>query len=362
VDASAPKIRSLRATPVNVPLARPHPTASGVVGSAPLVLVDLETDQGLTGHAYVFCYTLIALKPIADLIESLQPLIQGDAVAPLALASKLQVRFRLLGPQGFTGIVMAAIDMAAWDVLARSAGLSLSRLLGGEEKPIPAYHSLGMAGPDGASREAAESTELGFRCVKFKVGYPHVEQDRAVIRAARGAAGEDLQVMVDYNQSLSVPEAIRRVQLLEEEALVWVEEPTRADDFAGHARIAAECRTPIQIGENLWGPHDLAKSLSVGASDFVMLDVMKIGGITEWLHAIGQTEAAGLPVSSHLFPELSAQLLAVCSQAHWLEYQDWAAPILQRPLEVKDGFAIPQKEVGCGIAWDENAVQRYRLR
>ena len=100
MDTSPPKIRSLRATPVNVPLARPHPTASGMVGSAPLVLVDLETDQGLTGHAYVFCYTPIALKPIADLMEALLPLIQGDAVAPLALASKLQGRFMLLGPKG----------------------------------------------------------------------------------------------------------------------------------------------------------------------------------------------------------------------------------------------------------------------
>ena len=252
--------------------------------------------------------------------------------------------------------------MAAWDVLAKSAGLSLSRLLGAEEKPIPAYHSLGMAGPEGAAQEAAESIGLGFRCVKFKVGYPHVEQDRAVIRAALRAAGEDLQVMVDYNQSLSVPEAIRRVQLLEEEALVWVEEPTRADDFAGHARIAAECRTPIQIGENLWGPHELTKSLSACASDFVMLDVMKIGGITGWLRAASQAVAAGLPVSSHLFPELSAQLLAVCSQSHWLEYQDWAAPILQRPLELKDGFALPQTEAGCGLAWDKDAVELYRLR
>jgi mandelate racemase len=361
VDASAQKIRSLRATPVNVPLARPHPTAGGVAESAPLVLLDLETDQGLTGQAYVFCYTPIALKPIADLMESLQPLIQGDAFAPLTLASKLQGRFRLLGSQGFTGMAMAAIDMAAWDILARSAGLSLSRFLGGEEKPIPAYHSLGMRGPEGAAQEAAESIGLGFRCVKFKVGYPHVEQDRAVIRAARRATGEDLQVMVDYNQSLSVPEAIRRVRLLEEEALVWVEEPTRADDFAGHARIAAECHTPIQIGENLWGPHDLAKSLSAGASDFVMLDVMKIGGVTGWLRAAGQAEAAGLPVSSHLFPELSAQLLAVCSQAHWLEYQDWAAPILHRPLELKDGFALPQTEAGCGLAWDKDAVEPYRL-
>jgi mandelate racemase len=362
VDSSSPRVRSLRATPVNVPLARAHPTAGGVVESAPLVLLDLETEQEVTGHAYVFCYTPIALKPVADLMLSLQPLIQGDAVAPLALTSKLQGRFRLLGPQGFTGIAMAAIDMAAWDVLAKSAGLSLSRLLGGEEKPIPAYHSLGMAGPEGAEGEAAESIGLGFRCVKFKVGYPHVEQDREVIRAARRAAGEDLQVMVDYNQSLSVPEAIRRVQLLEEEALVWVEEPTRADDFAGHARIAAECRTPIQIGENLWGPHDLAKSLSAGASDLVMLDVMKIGGITGWLRSIGQADAAGLPVSSHLFPELSAQLLAISPQAHWLEYQDWAVPILQRPLELRDGFALPQTEAGCGLAWDKDAVEHYRLR
>ena len=362
MDASPPKIRRLRATPVNVPLARPHPTASGVVGSAPLVLVDLETDQGLAGHAYVFCYTPIALKPIADLVEALQPLIQGDAIAPLALASKLQGRFRLLGPQGFTGIAMAAVDMAAWDVLAKSAGLSLTRLLGGEEKPVPAYYSLGMAGPDAAAQEAIKSRQLGFRCLKYKVGYPRVEQDRAVIQAARGASGNDLQVMVDYNQSLSVPEAIGRIGFLEEEALVWVEEPTRADDFAGHARIAAACRTPIQLGENLWGPHDLTKCLSAGASDFVMLDVMKIGGITGWLRAVSQAEAAGLPVSSHLFPELSVQLLAASPQAHWLEYQDWAAPILQQPLELKDGFALPQQEAGCGIAWDQDAVERYRLR
>ncbi len=126
---------------------------------------DLETDQGPAGHSYVFCYTPIALKPIAELIEALQPVIQGDSIASLVLAQKLQGRFRLIGPQGFTGIAMAA-----WDVLAKSAGLSLTRLLGSEEKPVPAYHSLGMAGPDGAAQEAAESTELGFRCVKFKVG------------------------------------------------------------------------------------------------------------------------------------------------------------------------------------------------
>jgi mandelate racemase len=168
----------------------------------------------------------------------------------------------------------------------------------GGRKTHPRLITAGTAGPDAAAGEATKSIELGFRCVKFKVGYSHVEQDRAVIRATRGAAGEYLRVMADYNQSLSVPEAIRRVQLL-----VWVEDPTRTDDFAGRARIAAECRTPIQIGENFWGPHDLTKCLAagglgLGASDFMMLDVMKIGGITGWLRTASQTEAAGLPVNS----------------------------------------------------------------
>jgi mandelate racemase len=149
VDASLPKIRRLGATPVKVPLARPHPTASRLASSAPLVLMDLETDQGLTGHAYVFCYIPIALKPIAELIEALQPLIQADAVAPLVLAQKLQGRFRLLRSEGFAGVAMAAIDMAAWDVLAKSAGVSLTRLLGGEEKPVRPITALAWPGRTG---------------------------------------------------------------------------------------------------------------------------------------------------------------------------------------------------------------------
>ncbi len=134
---------------MNVPLARPHPTASGVVESAPLVLLDLETDLGLVGRSYVFCYTPIALRPIADLVEALRSLIQGDPVAPLVLAQKLQARFRLLGPQGFTGIAMAGIDMAAWDVLAKSAGLSLTRLLGGQENQSPPTTALVWLGRRG---------------------------------------------------------------------------------------------------------------------------------------------------------------------------------------------------------------------
>jgi mandelate racemase len=352
-------IRGLRVRPVDVPLSRPHPTAGGIVSSAPLVLIDLMTNEGVVGSSYVFCYTALAVLPLARLTQNLEQLIKGATVAPVALDQSLQRRFRLLGPQGLTGIAMAGIEMAAWDALARAVDLPLVRLLGGDAQPMQAYYSLSMGGPDTAAREAAVVAELGFDAIKLKVGYATIAEDIAAVRAARGAVGERLRVMVDYNQSLSVPEAIRRCRALEDAGLTWIEEPTLADDFDGHAEIRSEVQTPLQFGENWWGPHDMAKAIDVGASDYVTLDVMKIGGVSGWLRAAALAEAKGLQVSSHLFPQISAHLLAVTPTAHWLEYQDWADPILREPLQPKDGKLAPSRQPGCGMEWDEAAVARY---
>ena len=358
--ADAPlTVRGLNVRAVRVPLSRPHPTAGGTVSEAPLVLVDLMTDEGITGSAYVFCYTPLALAPVARLVENLEAVIAGMTLAPLAIERALQARFRLLGPQGLTGIAMAAIDMAAWDALARAAGLPLVRLLGGESRPTPVYNSLGMGGVELAGREAEESATAGFRGVKYKIGYPDVQTDLAVVRAARKAGGDDLVIMVDYNQSLDVPEAVRRGRLLDGEGIGWIEEPTTADDIAGHAQIAREVTTPIQLGENWWGTHDMAKSLAAGASDYVMVDLMKIGGISGWLRAAALAEPGGVRLSSHLFPEVSVHLMAVTPSAHWLEWLDLASPILQEPLRIEDGYAAPTDAPGSGIAWNEEAVAQY---
>ena len=357
--AAAPlTIRGLNIRAVRVPLSRPHPTAGGTVSEAPLVLVDLVTDDGITGSAYVFCYTPLALAPVARLVANLEEVIAGMPLAPLTIERALQARFRLLGSQGLTGIAMAAVDMAAWDALARTVGLPLVRLLGGEARPIPVYNSLGMGGVDLAARETEESAAAGFHGVKYKIGYPDVQTDLAVVRAAR-KAGNDLIVMVDYNQSLDVPEAVRRGRLLDGEGIGWIEEPTTADDFTGHAQIAREVATPIQIGENWWGTHDMAKSLAAAASDYVMVDLMKIGGISGWLRAAALAEPGGVRLSSHLFPEVSVHLMAVTPTAHWLEWLDLASPILQEPLRIENGCATPTDAPGSGIAWNEEAVVRY---
>jgi mandelate racemase len=352
-------IRAIRARGLNLTLDRPIETASGAMRTTPLVLVDLSTQEGITGHSYVRCYTPMALQPLVQLIANLQELLKGEVAAPAAIEGKLQRHFRLLGPQGLTGIAMAGIDMALWDARARACGVPLVTLLGGEPKPIPAYASLRTMSPQGAAAEAEELLALGFTALKIKVGRADLAADLNTIRAVRRAVGEKVKLMVDYNQSLSVAEAMDRVRALDEEKLCWIEEPTRADDFEGHARIAVTARTAIQLGENWWGPHDMARSIAAHASDYVMLDVMKLGGVTGWLRAAALAESAGLLASSHTFPEFSAHLLGVTPTCQWLEYLDHAGPILREPIRIKDGYTVTPDRPGSGLEWNEDALQQW---
>jgi mandelate racemase len=336
----------------------PHRTASGVITESPLVLTDVITDEDVTGHSIVFTYTAAALQPTADLIRSFEPLLKGEQLAPREIEHKLARRFRLLGTQGLVGMALAGIDMALWDALARSRNTSLVQLLGGVEKPLRAYGAVGYDGVSGSARVAENWARRGFKGIKAKIGYPDVKEDIDVIRAMRAAAGEDVAIMVDYNQSLTPVEAVQRLRQLDNEGLTWVEEPTLAHDYDGHAWVAREVNVPIQCGENWWGALDLRHAIDARASDYVMLDAMKIGGITGWMRAASLAEIHGIPVSSHLWPEVSWQLLCVTPTAHWLEYVDWWNTIVSEPLGIECGMAISHQTVGTGVEWNEESISR----
>jgi mandelate racemase len=361
VETGQLQIRALRARAVNVPMRRPLATSGGAVSTAPLVLIDLETEQGVTGHSYIFGYAPLTLEPLVRLLRSLGEMLVGEAVAPAVIEERMTKTFRLIGMQGLAAMAAAGIDMAAWDALAKAAGLSLARLLGGAPRPIRAYNSngLGIIGAKAASEQARELVAEGFGAVKVRLGYPDTKTDVAVVRAVREAVGDAVLLMSDFNQSLSVTEAQQRIRHLDDEGLYWIEEPTRWDDYAGHALIRNKARTPVQIGENCWGPHDMAKALEAGACDYFMADAMKIGGVTGWVRAAAIAEPLGLPLSCHLFPQISAHLLSVTPTAHWLEFVDWADPILREPVAIEDGHAVIADEPGSGIAWNEEAVAKY---
>ncbi len=355
------RIKRFVARPVLVPMNLALQTSTGAISRAPLVLIDCETDQGVRGHSYLFSITPAALKPLAALVHEMSDMLAGDELVPFEIERKLTQRFTLLGLAGLQRLAQSGIDMAAWDALARIRNLPLSRLLGGVPKPARAYNSKGLGiMPAGAAvEEAHRLLAEGFHAVKIRVGRPDASEDLKVVRAVRKAVGDAVTLMCDYNQALTVTDAIRRCRMLDDEGLLWIEEPVRHDDYAGCARIATEIRTPIQIGENFDGSFAMQAALSAHASDFVMPDVQRIGGISGWLRAASLAHAAGIEMSTHLFSEISAQLFCVTPTAHWLEYVDWADAVLARRLVITDGYVLPNEDPGNGIEWDEAAVAKY---
>ncbi len=355
------KIEAIRARPVAAPMKRPLATSTGKVAEAALLLIDLQTDQGIVGRSYLFALGKQNLPAIVRLVESMAAMVKGDPVAPFELEKKLRARHTLLGVHNIVLFAIAGIDMAAWDALAQSLGQPLVRVLGGAPKPVPAYNSNGLGIMEIAplAREAEELVKEGFRAVKLRLGRPEAKHDLEALRAVKQAIGPEVTLMVDFNQALTVAEAIRRGRMIDDEGgVLWMEEPVRADDFAGNARVAREVATPIQIGENFMGPEQMAQALAAGACDYAMPDAQRIGGVTGWMRAAALAQGAGMEMSSHLFPEVSAHLLAVTPTCHWLEFVDWAAPVLQEPLAVKAGMvAIPENP----MRWNEDAVKRYLL-
>jgi len=341
---------------------RPLHTSIATVSVAALLLVDLKTGGGIVGRSYLFAMSERHLKPIAALLDAMAGLLKGDAVAPFEIERKLRSRYALLGVHNMVLFAMAAIDMCAWDALGQALGQPVVRLLGGSPRPVPAYNStgLGILKIKDLIKESEQLIAEGFSAIKLRLGRPTAAADMEALRAVKKAIGPKVTLMVDFNQGLTVAEATGRGRMIDEEGgVLWIEEPVRADDFAGCAKVAREVTTPIQIGENFMGPEQMAQAIAAGCCDYVMPDAQRIGGVSGWMRAAALAQAAGLEMSSHLFPEASVQLLAVTPTCHWLEYVDWANPVLEEPVRIKEGKAIGPGGTGLGIKWNERAVKKY---
>ncbi|GAB2971996.1 mandelate racemase [Amycolatopsis acidiphila] len=359
---TVPTVRGIGARLVRVPMRRPLGTSASRITEAPLLLLDLTTHEGVTGRGYLFCYREAAGHAMLPLVAEATALLADSPAAPAAVRRTMAGHHRLLGVRGLVSGVLAALDMACWDALAVAAEQPLARLLGAEPRALPAYNSngLGLLDPAEAADEAVELAE-GFAGVKMRLGRPDAAADLAAVRAVRAALPAGTALMADFNQALRLDEARQRCRMLDGEGLSWLEEPIRHDDHTGAAELAATLETPVQLGENFTGPRAMARALAAGASDFVMPDADRIGGVTGWQAAAALADAAGVPMSCHLYPEVSAHLLAATPTAHWLEYVDWADPILIDPVTVAGGHVTAADRPGSGLAWDEQAVARFRV-
>jgi mandelate racemase len=272
----------------SIPLRRPLIAKVGAFPEWPFILVDVKTKEGIVGRSYLEPYLKNAVRYIGPAIQDIGEAFKGRVLAPLDMYRDAIGALHLIGRQGVSVIVAAGLDMAIWDALAKAAGLPLANLLGGSVGKIRTYNTNGLwlLALDKLAKEAQELVAEGnFSAIKIRLGRPKIADDLEAIALVRDAIGNDVHLMCDFNQGQTLQEAIWRCHALDDQGLYWFEEPVVFDNYAQSAQLARELGTPVQIGENIYGPRSFFDAVQAKAADLYMPDLMRIGGVTGWMRA-----------------------------------------------------------------------------
>jgi mandelate racemase len=362
------EVSGIRVRPVRVPLRRTLNTRVGRFTHGPFLLIDLELKGGGVGRIAGFTFIPLGQKIVPILLDELVLSVKGRRIGLADMAQvhdACQRRLSHLGHEGLAQMAISMFDMALYEALARETSLPLYRLLGGDNNPLPTYHScgLGIAEPSEVAREAREmrGEHGGFTHLKLRMGRERAADDVAALQAVRSALGPEVTISVDFNQGLPAASALETCRAIDTFGLAWIEEPVVYDDYDTQARLARKLATPLQVGENWWSWRVGKAAIEMGACDYVMPDLLRIGGVTGWLRLARIAEAHSLPFSSHLSPDFSAHVLAATPTKHWLEFMDWGQDLMLDPLLPVQGFTTPRDRPGTGVEWNEREIARCLL-
>lgn len=356
------KIVRVETSPVVVTLKQPIGTAFGQIHSFGCVLVFVHGDSGVVGENLVFTLNNRRTKVLRQMIDELADLLIGRDAGHIAnFWARAWKDINFLGHKGVPVVGISALDGALWDALGKTVNLPLYRLLGGAQDRVPAYHSGGLwltSTIDELVAEAESFVSAGFKAIKMRLGAADPATDTARVRAVRKAIGPKIHLMADANQQLNESQAIRLGRMLEEFDLTWFEEPLPAWDLDGLARVSAALDTPIASGETEYTRYGFRRMLELRSADILMPDLQRAGGVSEFMRVGHMAESHDVPVSSHLFPETSVQVLGGLSNAIYLEYMPWFSELYSERLEFENGNAVVPERPGWGFTFNMDYVAR----
>ena len=329
------------------------------------VTLELGTDQGLVGLGLTFFGGALtpALKAAVDGLAQLT--IGQDPTRVETIAATLRRAAGSAGPGGVFTLALSAIDLACWDLRGKALGRSVHALLGGLRDRVPTYASgaLMRAHPvDYLAKAGPRLRDMGFRQMKMQCGSePTVAASVERVRVMREAIGPDVDLMCDINQLWSVPHAVEVGRRLEPYHLFWLEDPVAHDDYAGLAHVADALTTPIAAGEYHYGIVPFRHLLTGRSVDIVMIDVLRVGGITQWMKVAGMAEAFNMPVVSHLVPEIHVHVIGAIPNGLTVEYMPWSLRLFEETPKLENGLLVVPDRPGLGLAFDAAALARYRV-
>ena len=356
--------KEIKTRSVILTLKRPIKAKIAYIKEWPILIIDLYTNEGIVGRSYLQPYIDKSLKYISSIIDDFSDLLQNKELAPFDNFELMRQSLHFIGYEGLSLAAVSGVDMAIWDAVSKAAAKPLCCYLGGTVGPVKAYNSNGLwlEKGDVLSKEAKLLIEQGnFSAIKMRLGRDSFNDDLKAIELVKKAIGIEVKLMVDFNQCLSLEEALNKCRALEQFDLTWIEEPLIYDNLKGYSQLTREIKTPIQLGENFYGPRELYKAIEQKASDLVMPDFMRIGGVTGWINSAAIAGAGGIPISTHFYPEVGSHVMRVSQSAHWLEWLDWADDILLDPFNIKDGYVQIPNKPGIGIEWNEKVINKHLL-
>ena len=357
------KITDIVVHRLSVPLPRPVRTARHNHGHADTVVVEMRADSGLVGSGYCFAFGPRKAAALAALVEDFADLYRGHAAAPQARFADAWRSMHFIGHTGLALMALSALDTACWDVAARGAGLPLFRLLGGDRTRVPTYASSGLwldQSVDELLLEAEAFRVQGHRAMKMRIGRDDPEEDVERVRIVRDALGGDAALLADVNQGWDETTTVRIGRRLESQGLYWLEEPLPYEDLEGYARVTAALDMRIATGETDYGSLGMKRQLEARAADVLMPDLQRMGGPSEFMRAAALCQAWHQPVSSHLFTEACAHLLAAAPNALILEHMNWWQDLFSEPLLIEDGCVVLSEKPGIGVDLSQTALKRFR--
>jgi L-alanine-DL-glutamate epimerase-like enolase superfamily enzyme len=329
------------------------------------VTLELGTDQGAVGLGLTFFGGALtpALKTAVDELARLT--LGEDPTQVEAITAKLRRAAGSSGPGGIFTLALSAVDIACWDLKGKAMGQSVCALLGGLRDRVATYASGALMRPhptDYLAKAGPRLRDLGFRQMKMQCGSePTVAASVERVRVMRESIGPDIDLMCDINQLWSVNQAIEVGRRIEPYHLFWLEDPTTHDDYPGMARIADALTTPIAAGEYHYGIVPFRHLLEHRSIDIVMIDLLRVGGITQWMKVAGMAEAFNLPVVSHLVPEIHVHLVAAIPNGLTVEYMPWTLRLYEETPPIEGGQLVVPKKPGLGLAFDPAATKRYQV-
>ena len=360
------KITGYRSWIANLPIEQPF-TGIGEDPNAKraFIALELQTDGGVIGIG-VTSFGAKLTKALKSAVDEFAELIIGDDPMLIeAIRGKLHAAAAHCGPEGIFTLALAAIDIALWDIKGKVSNQPLWKLLGGNRDKVPTYASgalMRTMNADLVETACERMIEKGFREIKMHLaisdaGYAGSDIERA--RLVRSIVGDEVKLMADINQRWRVDQAVSIGSRLEEFNFTWLEDVTSCHDYAGLAHVASALTTPIAGGELLWGLAQFRELIGARATDIVMIDLLRAGGITTWMKIAALAEAFNLPVVTHLLPEIHMHLLGAIPNGLTVEYMPWSFRLFEQvPLPV-DGSLTMSPEAGLGLKLDYKALEHF---